>query len=123
MRLRTSGRLFEGPNFHEEFVGFLFFLTQCGADERLGNLASVGTVYPFSFCDLFCMAGFVLASRSQPSLSATPSAFPFSFCEVLLREVPLPFASGTWACASYITPAEFNAQTCDHLGLLCHERC
>ena len=50
-----------------------FFLMQCGADERLGNLASENTVYPFSFCDLFCVAGFVLASRSRPSLSATLS--------------------------------------------------
>ena len=30
-----------------------FFLMQSGADERLGNLESDNTVYPFSFCDLF----------------------------------------------------------------------
>ena len=85
LRLRTSGRFNKDPNLHEKFVGFLFFLMQCGADERLGNFATDGTVYPF-----FLRPFFVCSCLKGPTkFVCDASAFPFSVFEVLLSEEPL----------------------------------
>ena len=65
LRLRTSGRVFKDPNLREEFVGFLFFLMQCGADERLGNFATDGTVYPFFLRPFFVWLGLFLPQGSN----------------------------------------------------------